>query len=57
MHFAGREIPIGNGYIIQIDDISSFGTMVDITRVPFEVNNEALKNMLQHFGDIYKCQT
>ena len=56
-HFAGREIPIGNGNIIQVDDISSFGTMVDITRVPFEIDNEVLKSMLENFGDIYKCQT
>ena len=57
VHFAGREIPIGYGNIIQVDDISSYGTMVDITRVPFEIDNEVVKSMLRKFGDIYKCQT
>ena len=48
--FMGREIALGNGHIIQVDDISSYGTMVEISRVPFEVNNGMLKGMLGKFG-------
>ena len=56
-HFAGRDIPIGNGNIIQVDDISSYGTMVEISRVPFEISNDTLTHMLERFGDVYKCQS
>ena len=41
-HFAGREIQIGNGNVIQVDDISSYGTMVEVSRVPFEIDNDVL---------------
>ena len=40
-----------------MDDISSYGMMVEVTRVPFEIDNKMLSNMLQKFGDIYKCQS
>lgn len=56
-NFVGRDIPIGYGNIIQVDDISSYGTMVEISRVPFEISNEILTNMLKKFGDVYKCQS
>ena len=56
-HFAGRDIPIGNNNIIQVDDISSYGTMVEISRVPFEIENNELSNMLRKFGDVSKCQS
>ena len=56
-HFAGRDIPIGNGNVIQVDDISSCGTMIEISCVPFEINNTMLTEMLLRFGDVYKCQS
>ena len=42
--------------MIQVDDISSYGTKIEISRVPFIIDNNMLKIMLQEFGEIYKCQ-
>ena len=36
-HFAGRDIPIGYGNVIHVDDIYSYGTMIEITNVPFKL--------------------
>ena len=52
----GRDIPIGYNHVIQVDDISSYGTRVEVSRVPFNINNDMLKMMLQSYGDVYKCQ-
>ena len=52
-HFAGRDIPIGNGNVIQVDDISSCGTIIEISCVPFEINNTMLTGMILRFGDVY----
>ena len=54
--FTGRDIVIGNNCRIQVDDISSYGTRVEISRVPFMVTNEMLSIMLQKYGKVYKCQ-
>ena len=54
--FTGRDIAIGNNCRIQVDDISSYGTRVEISRVPFEVTNDMLTIMLQKYGNVYKCQ-
>ena len=43
----GKDIPIGNGYAIQADNISSNGTRIEISRVPFEVDNDVLTQILQ----------
>ena len=43
--------------MIRIDDISSEGTRVEISRVPFDVSNGMLTNILQTYGDVFKCQT
>ena len=56
-HFVGRDIRIGRGNVIQVDDISSYGTMIEISRVPFGINNNVLTAMLKRFGHVYKCQS
>ena len=40
--FTGRDIPIGNDNVIQVDDISSYGTRIEISRVPFMIDNNML---------------
>ena len=54
--FTGRDIPIGNNCIIQVDDISSRGTRVMISHVPFSITNDQLSSMFSKYGDVYKCQ-
>ena len=48
---------IENRHVIRVDDISTQGTMVEISRVPFELNNEKLSQLLQRYGDVEKCQS
>ena len=55
-NFTGKDISIGNNCWIQVDDISSPGTRVEISRVPFSVSNQNLSGMFSKFGEIYKCQ-
>ena len=47
--FTGRDIPIGNNCIIQVDDISSRGTRVMISCVPFSITNDQLSNMFKQY--------
>ena len=54
--FSERDIPIGNGNVIQVDDISSYGTLIEMSRIPFEVSNDMLSTMMQKYGDVYKCK-
>ena len=54
--FTGRDIPLGNNNVIQVDDISSYGTRIEISSVPFMIDNNMLKMMLQKYGEIYKCR-
>ena len=39
-----------------MDDISSPGTRIEISDVPFAFSNEQLKSIFQKYGHIYKCQ-
>ena len=39
-----------------MDDISSPGTRIEISNVPFAISNDHLKSLFQKYGDIYKCQ-
>ena len=54
--FTGRDISIGHGCVIQVDDISSYGTRVELSRVPFQVSNDMIKKVLQKYGEVYKVQ-
>ena len=54
--FTGRDIPVGNDCCIQVDDISSPGTRIEISCVPFSISNQQLSGMLSKYGEIYKCQ-
>ena len=36
--FSGRDISIGHGCVIQVDDISTSGTRIELSRVPFQVS-------------------
>ena len=54
--FTGTDIPLGKNCIIQVDDISSPGTRIEISNVPFAISNDHLKSLFQKYGDIYKCQ-
>ena len=40
--FSGRDIPIGHGCVIQVDDISALGTRIELSRVPFQVNKDMI---------------
>ena len=53
--FTGRDISIGYNCVIQVDDISSQGTWIEILNVPFTVTNDMLSSMLQKYGAVYKC--
>ena len=53
--FTGRDITLDNHCIIQIDDISSYGTRVELSNVPFAITNDKLSTILQKFGVVYKC--
>ena len=54
-NFTGRDFILGRCNI-QIDDISSRGTRIEISRVPFSVTNDQLSDMLGKYGHVYKCQ-
>ena len=54
--FTGRDILVANNCWIQVDDISSPGTRVEISCVPFSISNNQLSGMLSRYGDVYKCQ-
>ena len=54
--FTGKDISIDKFNVIQVDDISTLGTRVEISRVPFAIDNNMLKMILQNYGEIYKCQ-
>ena len=54
--FTGRDILIDKDCRIQIDDISSRGTRVEVSSVPFSISNVQLSGMLRKYGEIYKCQ-
>ena len=56
-NFTCRDIFLEHGNVIRIDDISTEGTIVELTRVPFEVSNEMLTQLLQNFGDVVKCES
>ena len=55
-NFTEREIAIDDGCVIQVDDISSYGTRIELSRVPFQVTNEMITNMLSRYGEVYKVQ-
>ena len=55
-NYLGKEIEIEPGFKFQVDDISANKTRVCITRVPFEVNNDMLQDMLKKYGKVHKCQ-
>ena len=42
--------------VMHVDDISSYGTIIEISRVPFEVSNEMLASMMQKYGEVHKCK-
>ena len=54
--FTGRDIPIDQGCVIQVDDISSTGTRIELSKVPFQVTNEMVSDMLKQYGEVYKVQ-
>ena len=54
--FTGKDISINDYCVIQVDDISCLGTRVDLSRVPFAINNDMLEIMLGKYGTVYKCQ-
>ena len=54
--FTGRDIPISHGCVIQVDDISSYGTKIELSRVPLQVSNDMIRNVLQKYGEVYKVQ-
>lgn len=56
-NFTTRDIFLEYGNVIRVDDISSGGTRVEISRVPFDVSNEMLTKILQNYGDVINCQT
>ena len=55
-NFTGRDISVGHHCKIQVDDISSCGTRIEISCVPFSISNEQLSGMLRRYGEVFKCQ-
>ena len=55
-NFLGKEIEIEPGFKFRVDDISANKTRVCITRVPFEVSNEMLQDMLEQYGKVHRVQ-
>ena len=55
--FTIRDIFLEPGHVIRVDDISSEGTRIEISRVPFDVSNEMLTKILKSYGDVLSCQT
>ena len=50
------DISVGHHCKIQVDDISSCGTRIEISCVPFSISNEQLSGMLRRYGEVFKCQ-
>ena len=55
--FTGRDIFIEHGHTIRVDDISTPGTMVELTRVPFDLTNVQLGILLCKYGNVNKVQS
>ena len=55
--FTGRDILIERGHTIRVDDISTPGAMIELTRVPFDLSNDHLKLLLSNYGKVNKCQS
>ncbi|CAL4132724.1 unnamed protein product [Meganyctiphanes norvegica] len=56
MHFTGRDIVLDNHHVIRVDDISSYSTRIQVSRVPLEISNDTLIKVFQKFGEVEKCQ-
>ena len=55
--FTGRDITIEKGFVIRVDDISSYSTEVKLSRVPFKVNNDMLIGALTKYGQVEKIKS
>ena len=55
-NFIGRNIRIRSGYIVQVEDVSTYKTRISLTNVPFEMNNEMVKELFERYGKVVKCQ-
>ena len=54
-NFTGKDYPLGLHNVIRIDDISSYNTRVQLSRVPLEVTNDSLIQAMSKFGKVVKC--
>ena len=54
-HFTGQDYPLGLHNVIRIDDISSYNTRVQLSRVPLEITNDTLTQVMSKFGKVVKC--
>ena len=51
-NFIGRDINVLPGYVIKIEDISTYRLRVLVKDVPFEVTNECLRELLSDYGEV-----
>ena len=55
-NFTGRDHVLDRNLVIRFDDISSYGTRIEVSRVPYEVSNDILVQVFSKFGVVLKCQ-
>ena len=49
-NFIGWNINIRRGYTVQVEDVSTYKTRVSLTNVPFEMNNDLVKELFEKYG-------
>ena len=56
-NFTQSEIVVEPGDEIEVSDISSYRTRVKVNDVPFELDDNTLKVILNHYGKVEKVLT
>ena len=54
-NFTDKDIVLDQNNIIRIDDISSYGTKIEVSRVPLEMDNDTLVRVFSAYGKVIKC--
>ena len=54
-NYTGRDYVLDHHHVIRFEDISSYGTRIQVSRVPMEIDNETLSKVFSKFGEVLSC--
>ena len=54
-NFTCKEFVLDENTVIRIDDISSYGTRIHVSRVPMERTNDSLSQDFSFYGEVLGC--